>query len=282
MDTRKTDIHASAFLHAPFGYPDGRTPSGPETLSELFRKTNTVKAIVVPEMRTEGAHMTQSNEDAERMTNELQKAGESVSLFRTSSLDPRMIYNSVKSDFSAYIRYYGEKECVAVGYVYANVPVTDPLTENLVSHAANCGKTVCLETGLGKRGLIDDEKLSGLSRLTGKFEKTPFVVCLERSASKKLFPVLVSLCEKRENVYIDLSCVSVARGEAEKEEIYGLIKSAASLSGRLLYGSYVTVKEDLPYLVLPALLDKAVSDGVFGEKEYAEICRENAAKVFGI
>jgi len=60
---KKTDIHASFFASDDMKYPDGRRPATAEDYKRLCGEENIGISVAAAEMRTEGGHLCQSNED---------------------------------------------------------------------------------------------------------------------------------------------------------------------------------------------------------------------------
>lgn len=87
------------------------------------------------------------------------------------NIDPRIGENSPKTDFSKFIEYYKERGAVGVGELIANLPIDDPLLDNLFYHCGECDIPVTIHMAHKKGetyGVIDDLGLPGLEKMLKK------------------------------------------------------------------------------------------------------------------
>ncbi len=264
LKIKKTDIHACFFASDDFKYPDGTTPCVFEDYKKLCEENNIGTSLLTAEMRTEGAHMCQSNEDIILLAEE---KGSPVSFL--ASVDPRLALNGAETDLSHFINYYKKLGASGVGCIYSNIPVDSMLSMNLYAHSEKCGMPVFLEIGFDTgKGLIDDISLSGLENVLKAFPNVNFVICFADTVTgEKLEGALnaaFALLDKYENVYMQLY---EANGENVKK-----------YSAKLLFGTGKTVREK--EFTVGKYLDGLYAREILTEEEYKNICCGNAKRIF--
>jgi len=271
---KKTDIHASFFASDDMKYPDGRRPATAEDYKRLCGEENIGISVAAAEMRTEGGHLCQSNEDIVILSKESGAAS-----YFTVSVDPRMGLHSDDCDLGHFIEYYKKRGAVAVGYTYGNIDISDREVSNLFRHSLKCGMTLAVEAGIDTvRGLSDDESLSGLKGLMEEHRGITLLVSPERDSAVRMIEPLSRLMSEYEGVYTDLSSFDISA--MTSEELRAFKGMMVSFSSRCLYGTYRRIYEEK--VLLGGLLEGMLLEGEMKEEEYIAIVSSNAERIFSL
>ena len=256
--------------------------------------------IVSPEV-----YLPQSNEDILEMVERYPDR-----LIPFCNIDPRALTNSADALLDRLLRYYRDKGCKGLGEVMLNVPVMDPMVQNLFKHAQEVGLPVTFDGSDrvgGDFGLYDDPGLPQLEHTLQRFPKliilghgpvfwaeigrleTPaersFVfspgggqVGRHPSGPIKEEGVVPKLFRRYPNLYGDLSDRSPWNALARDPE-YGP-KFLDEFQDRLLFGTDICFFE-MPFPMVDLLSEwrdtKKISEEVF-----SKVAKENAVKLLGL
>ena len=159
------DIHAHAYGNQPPLWVQFCTP---EQLIERYDKAGIEKGVLLPIVSPE-IYLPQSNEDILGMA---QKYPDRFIPF--CNIDPRALTNSADAPLDILLRYYKDQGCKGLGEVMLNVPVMDPMVQNLFRHAQDVGLPVTFDGSDrvgGDFGLYDDPGLPQLEHTLQKFPR---------------------------------------------------------------------------------------------------------------
>ena len=157
------DIHAHAYRRPVPGFND--FCSAEQLIArydELRIERGAVLPIVSPEI-----YLPQSNEDILEMC-----AEHPDRLIPYCNIDPRSLTNSPEANFTPLLTFYKEQGCKGLGEVMPNMPLMDPLVQNLLRHAERVGLPVVYDGSdqlTGDFGLYDDPGLPQLEHTLQRF-----------------------------------------------------------------------------------------------------------------
>lgn len=157
------DIHCHAYRRPPPIY----SFSTPEQILARFDAMGIEKAALLPIVSPE-IYLPQANEDILEMVE--QYPGR---FFAFCNIDPRAIANSPHAPLGDLLRYYKDRGCKGLGEVMPNLPVMDPLVQNLFHCAEEVGLPVTFDGSdqlTGDFGLYDDP---GLPQLEHTLQRYP-------------------------------------------------------------------------------------------------------------
>jgi uncharacterized protein len=226
------------------------------------------------------------------------------------NIDPRALTNSADAPLDRVLRYYRDKGCKGLGEVMLNVPVMDPMVQNLFKHAQDVGLPVTFDGSDqvgGDFGLYDDP---GLPQLEHTLQKFPNLVILghgpvfwteiarletpaERgyvfapggnqvgrlpSGPVKEEGVVPILLRRYPNLYGDLSDATPWNALARDPE-YGP-RFLDEFQDRLLFGTDICFY-DMPIPIVDLLIEWR-DKGKISEEVFNKVARENAVKLLGL
>ena len=291
------DIHAHAYRKPiPFVVQFCTPGQVIERYDDMEIERGVLLPVVSPEI-----YLPQANEDILEMVE--QYADRFIPF---CNIDPRALTNSVDAPLDRLLRYYRDQGCRGVGEIMLNVPVRDPMVQNLFKHAQDVGLPVTFDGSDqvgGDFGLYDDP---GLPQLEHTLQRFPELVVighglvlwteiapLDTPAVRKTtfrpdgvqvgFPppfgpiteegVLPKLLRRYPNLYGELSD---SYGALSRDPDYGP-KFAAEFQDRLLFGTDIChFEQEFPLREL--LLDWRTT-GKISETVFSKIARENAVKL---
>ena len=295
------DIHAHAYWKLP---PVSYQFCTPQQVLKRYDAVGIEKGALLPIVSPE-IYLPQSNEDILDMA---QKYPDRFIPF--CNIDPRAMTNSSDAPLDKLLRYYKDQGCRGLGEVMLNVPVMDPMVQNLFKHAEAVGLPVTFDGSDqigGDFGLYDDP---GLPQLEHTLQKFPDLIMLghgpvfwaeisrlETPADRgfvfgpngdqvgrlpdypiKAEGVVPKLFRRYPNLYGDLSDGTACNAMARDPE-YGP-KFMTEFQDRLMFGTDVCAF-DTPFPLVDLLLQwrdtKKISEQVFNK-----IARENAIKLLGL
>ncbi len=275
-----------------------------EQLISRYDEAGIEKGVLLPIVSPE-IYLPQANEDILEMTEQYPDR-----LIPFCNIDPRALTNSVDAPLDSLLRYYRDKGCKGLGEVMLNVPVMDPMVQNLFKHAQDVELPVIFDGSDqvgGDFGLYDDP---GLPQLEHTLQKFPKLIMLghgpvfwseigrletpgERSSvfgpgggqvgchpsgPIKEEGVVPKLFRRYPNLYGDLSDLNPWNALARDPE-YGP-KFLDEFQDRLLFGTDICFF-DMPLPMVDLLREwrdtKKISEGVFNK-----VARENAVKLLGL
>lgn len=295
------DIHAHAYWKHPPLLVQFCTP---EQVIERYDEAGIERGALLPIVSPE-IYLPQSNEDILDMAEQYPDR-----FIPFCNIDPRALTNSADAPLDRLLRYYRDQGCKGLGEVMLNVPIMDPMVQNLFKHAQDVGLPVIFDGSDqvgGDFGLYDDPGLPQLEHTLQRFPKlimlghgpafwaeigrleTPadrsFVfqpgggqVGRHPSGPIKEEGVVPKLFRRYPNLYGDLSDPSPCNALARDPE-YGP-KFLTEFQDRLLFGTDICFFE-MSFPIVDLLLEwrdtKKISEGVFNK-----VARENAVNLLGL
>ncbi|MBI4023743.1 MAG: amidohydrolase family protein, partial [Verrucomicrobia bacterium] len=274
-----------------------------EQVIERYDKAGIEKGVLLPIVSPE-IYLPQANEDIIEMAEQHPDR-----FIPFCNIDPRALTNSVDAPLDRLLRYYRDKGCKGVGEIMLNVPVRDPMVQNLFKHAEAVGLPVTFDGSDqvgGDFGLYDDPGLPQLEHTLQRFPDLTVIGHglvfwseigrLERPARRKTTfrptgeqvgynppdgpikeeGVMPKLLREHPHLYGELSDAYVA---LSRDPEYGP-KFVTEFQDRLLFGTDICHFEQ-PFLLRDLLLEwrdaKKISEAVFNK-----IARENAMKLLDL
>ncbi|MDP6777958.1 MAG: amidohydrolase family protein [Candidatus Latescibacteria bacterium] len=295
------DIHAHMYRsHPPFVVQFCTAAQVLQRYDEIGIEKGALLPIVSPEI-----YLPQANEDIlEAVENHPDR------FFPFCNIDPRALTNSADAPLDRLLRYYKDKGCRGLGEVMLNVPMMDPMVQNLFKHAQDVGLPVTFDGSDqvgGDFGLYDDP---GLPQLEHTLQRFPDLVLLGHGPvfwseiSRLATPaergfvfrpeggqvgrlpthpvkeegVVPKLFRLYPNLYGDLSD-GTAYNALARDHDYGP-KLLDEFQDRLMFGTDLCAF-DMPIL-LPDLLTDWRNTGTISEDVFQKVTRENAVRLFDL
>ena len=159
------DIHAHAYRKTP---PFVCRFCTAEQLIERYDEAGIEKGVLLPIVSPE-IYFPQANEDILDMVEQYPDR-----FIPFCNIDPRALTNSADAPLDLVLRYYRDQGCKGIGEVMPNVPVMDPMVQNLFKHAEDVGLPVIFDGSDqvgGDFGLYDEPGLPQLEQTLQKFPK---------------------------------------------------------------------------------------------------------------
>ena len=157
------DIHAHAYRKpVPFVVQF----CDPEQLIGRYDEAGIEKGVLLPIVSPE-IYFPQANEDILDMAEQYPDR-----FIPFCNIDPRVLTNSADAPLDRVLRYYKDKGCKGLGEVMPNVPMMDPMVQNLFKHAEAVGLPVIFDGSCvvgNDFGLYDDPGLPQLEHTLQKF-----------------------------------------------------------------------------------------------------------------
>ena len=296
------DIHAHAYRLPP---PRGPRFCNADQLLRRYDETGIERGMLLPIVSPE-VYSPQSNEEILEMARQHPDR-----LIPFCNVDPRALTNSADAPLGDLLRHYRDQGCRGLGEVMPNLPVRDPLVQNLFHHAQEVGFPVIYDGSDqvgGDFGLYDDTGLPQLEytlrqfpRLIilghgpvfwseiGPLERTPDANTVFRpragqaNRERPSGPItregaVAQLMRACPNLYGDLSDWNPWNALSRDPE-YGC-KFLAEFQDRLLFGTDICFYD----MALPMvdLLRGWRETGAISEQVFCRVARENAAKLLGL
>jgi len=224
------------------------------------------------------------------------------------NVDPRALTNSPTAPLGDVLRYYRDQGCRGLGEVMPNLPLMDPMVQNLFKHAQDVGLPVIFDGSdqmTGDFGLYDDPGLPQLEHTLQRFpdliifghgpvfwsEIGPLETPGERGYIFRLGGgqvgrqpkgpikeegVVPKLFRRYPNLHGDLSDASPWNALARDPD-YGP-RFLTEFQDRLLFGTDIC-SPDMPLPLIDLLLDWR-DTGKITEEVFNKVARENAVRVF--
>jgi len=299
------DIHAHAYRKSP---PWPVQFCTAEQVIERYDEAGIEKGALLPIVSPE-VYLPQSNEDILEMAERYPDR-----FIPFCNIDPRALTNSVDAPLDRLLRYYRDQGCKGLGEVMLNVPLMNPMVQNLFKHAEAVGLPVIFDGSDqvgGDFGLYDDPGLPQLEHTLQRFPKLIIlghgpvfwseIGRLETPADRKTVfrpdgeqvggsfdgrpsgpireeGVMPKLLRRYPNLYGDLSDPSPWNALARDPE-YGP-RFLTEFQDRLLFGTDICFFK-MPFPMVDLLLEwrdtKRISEDVFNK-----IARGNAVKLFAL
>ncbi|MFA6109258.1 MAG: amidohydrolase family protein [Candidatus Latescibacterota bacterium] len=294
------DIHCHAYRKCPPIY----SFSTPEQVLARFDSLGIEKAGLLPIVSPE-IYLPQANEDILEMVEEYPDR-----FFAYCNIDPRALTNSADAPLGDLLRYYRDKGCKGVGEVMPNLPLMDPMVQNLFRCCEEVGLPVIYDGSdqlTGDFGLYDDP---GLPQLEHTLQRFPDLIVfghgplfwteiarLETPGERGYVfrhdggqvgrqpkgpireeGVVPKLMRLYPNLYGDLSDDSPRNALARDPE-YGP-RFLTEFQDRLFFGTDLCFP-DMPIHLVDLLLDWRQT-GRISEQVFQKVARENAIRFFGL
>ena len=294
------DIHCHAYRKRPPVY----SFSTAEQVLERFDTLGIEKAGLLPIVSPE-IYLPQANEDILDMVDQYPDR-----FFAFCNIDPRALTFSSHAPLGDLLRYYKDQGCKGLGEVMPNLPLMDPMVQNLFKCAEEVGLPVIYDGSdqlTGDFGLYDDP---GLPQLEHTLQRYPNLIIFGHGPvfwteiAKLQTPgergyvfrpaggqvgrqpqglikeegVVPKLMRLYPNLYGDLSDDSPRNALARDPE-YGP-RFLTEFQDRLFFGTDLCFP-DMPIKLIDLLLDWRTT-GKITEEVFQKVARENAIKLFGL
>lgn len=294
------DIHCHAYRKRPPMY----SFSTPEQVIERFDALGIEKGALLPIVSPE-IYLPQANEDILEMVEQHPDR-----FFAFCNIDPRAISNSSHAPLGDLLRHYKDQGCKGLGEVMPNMPLMDPMVQNLLSHAQDVGLPVIFDGSdqtTGDFGLYDDP---GLPQLEHTLQRYPDLIMLghgpvfwteitrletpgERgyifrraggqvgrspTGPVKEEGVVPKLLRLYPNLYGDLSDMTPWNA-LNRDHDYGP-KFLTEFQDRLLFGTDLCFP-DMPVPLVELLIQWRDTDKI-GRQVFDKVASGNAVKLFGL
>jgi predicted TIM-barrel fold metal-dependent hydrolase len=292
------DIHCHAYRKRPPVY----SFSTPEQVIDRYDALGIEKGALLPIVSPE-IYLPQANEDLLDMVEQYPDR-----FFAFCNIDPRALTNSSHAPLGDLLRYYKDQGCKGLGEVMPNLPVMDPMVQNLFKHAQDVGLPVTFDGSdqlTGDFGLYDDP---GLPQLEHTLQCYPNLLLfghgpvfwseiarLETPGERGYIfrrdggqvgrlprgpvqeeGVVPKLLRLYPNLHGDLSDFTAYNALARDSE-YGP-KFLTEFQDRLLFGTDLCYP-DMPIPLVDLLLDWR-DTGKISEEVFRKVARENAVRLF--
>ena len=274
---------------------DGRVAyATPEYLIERYDKLGIEQAVLLPGVSPECSTVPQSNQEIQEIC---EKYPDRFIPF--CNVDPRALTNSADSPLDHLLGYYKDQGFKGIGEVTANLPISDPLVQNLFKHAEKVGLplTFHLAGQIGCiYGLYDDPGLPQLERSLELFPKLKFFAHsqtfwaemgrLKTPADRFGYPdypideegVVPTLFRRYENLYGDLSAGSGYNALARDKEY--AVQFLNEFQDRLMFGTDICAP-DTPTPLVDFLLELR-DEKLISEEVFRKVAKENAQRILDL
>ncbi len=275
-----------------------------EQLIVRWDELGIAKGVVMPIVSPE-VYFPQTNEDVLEMA---EKYPDRIIPF--CNIDPRMIWNCPKSDFSEVLEYYKSMGCKGIGEIMPKMELMDPKMQNLLAYAEKAGLSVTFDGSPSKDmgfGIYDDPGLPQLEMTLMSFPKLivfghgPLfwseLAKLETISERGYFVnsegnfigkmgegpikeegVVPKLFRKFPNLYGDLSDFTPVH-MLRRDPKFGA-KFLTEFQDRMFFGTDITSPE-MEVTIIP-LLNDWLAEGLITKEVYDKISYKNAEKFLGL
>ncbi len=295
------DIHAHAYRHSP---PMPVRFCTPDVVLQRYDELGIEKGALLPIVSPE-IYLPQSNEEILEIC-----AQHPDRFFPFCNVDPRALTNSWDAPLDRLLRHYRDQGCKGLGEVMPNLPLMDPLVQNLFKHAEAVGLPLTFDGSdqtSGDFGLYDDPGLPQLEHTLQRFPRLILlghgpifwseIGVLETPGERgyvfrpgggqvgrlpegpiKEEGVVPKLFRRYPNLYGDLSD-GTAYNAIARDPDYGP-KFLTEFQDRLLFGTDIC--GPATPLPLAGLLQEWRDAGKISDVVFNKIARENAIKLFDL
>lgn len=288
----KFDIHCHVHKKKTFLRDDGSFFLTPEEHLEMFKKKGIGMGLILPTVHYESVTTVQTVEEAA----EIAKAYPDRFMF-FMNLDPRLYLRDPKADFSRLIEYYLEMGAKGVGEICCNIPVDDPLMDNMLFYINKYELPLTFHLTYKEfcdYGMRTDVNMNSLESAINKYPKIKFLghsqaFWAEISGDDQHdgYPTgrvvpggrVVELMRKYHNLYGDLSAGS-GLNAIRRDPEFG-VSFLNEFADRLFFGQDFCSPKNFDSLVLSEYLDELLLNMQLSREVYNKICFENAAKLLG-
>lgn len=289
MILKKLDIHAHVLLEHEYACMGHGLESGLtcDELRSMYDKIGVEKGVALPIASPEHMSNQYTVRDARLCCEQFP---ETIGWW-FMNVDPRWLTNNDEADLSIVMEYYKSRGAKGIGELTANIPVDDPMMQNLFAHAEKCNLPILFHTGKqgDDYGIVDELGLPKIEATLKRFPKLRLIghshkwwseisgdCTWENRAGNPKGPVtpggrVVELMRNYPNMYADLSAGS-GENAIMRDPEFGY-KFLEEFQDKIYFGvDYCNIKN---FRVLSAFLDDAVESGKISQKAYNKICREN-------
>lgn len=295
MILKKLDIHAHVTMENAYPCMGGGKAYAltPPDLRGMYDKIGVEKGVALPLVSPEFQTDQLGNRDARDAAREYP---ETIGWW-FCNVDPRWMMHSPESDFSVIFEHYKSQGAKGIGEFTANLPVSDPMMQNVFAHAEKCDLPVLFHVGVQgyKYGIVDDLHLPQIEATLQRFPKLRLIghshmwwseisgdVTNENRNIDRKEPVTpggraVELMRNYPGMLADLSAGS-GENAIMRDPEFGY-KFLEEFQDKIFFGvDYCTITN---YRKLSAFLDEGVEMGRISQKCYNKICRENLLALVG-
>ena len=294
---KKIDIHAHAIMfheQAPKDYVTGERFCSASEVIELYDKLEIEKGVLMPLLSPEANYDPMTSKECAFLASQNPDR-----FFWFCNIDPRSCGHSPSADLSKYIEHYKMLGAKGLGEITANIPIDDPLIDNLFFHCEENDMPVTIHLApmnakYGFYGLKDEIGLPRLEKMLKKHRK------LKVFGHSQLFWAEIStnvteenrigcpggkvnegriayLLRKYPNLYCDCSAGSGTNALMRDKEYTA--KFIEEFSDRLMYGCDICYKSNKRPFVFKEWLDGFRKDGYINEDNYHKFVRGNAIRL---
>ncbi|MBE7020544.1 MAG: hypothetical protein E7411_03810 [Ruminococcaceae bacterium] len=288
---KKIDVHIHTTMWKNAMFRPGVSLITPEEIRESYKALDIEKGFILSLISPENRFIIQTNEEMEYVANNNPDI-----FYWLCNIDPRMISNSPKTDFSGILEYYKNKGAIGVGELTANLYTDEPMMENLFYYCGEMDMPVIIHISPEKNngyGIVDDIGLPRLEKMLKKYPKLKILghsQCFWSEISSDVtvetrngYPTgkvkegrVAQLLRNYPNLYCDLSAGSGFNAlNRDTDYAYRFIEE---FSDRLMFGTDICIANQETKLT--SFLDTSFEKGCISEKNYKKICRENAIRLF--
>ncbi len=297
---KKIDIHAHVTPYKQYAMPNRATGCSMVDSGELlgfYDRLNIEKGILLPTCSAAGLYEVRTNGEIKSVVD---RHPDRFHWF--CYVDPQTGANDPKEDLSYFLEFYKRLGAIGVGELSSQLPLDDPLVDNLFSHCEACSLPVTIHLApisakYGYYGLQDDLGLPRLEKMLKKHKDLKILghsqlFWAEISAdvteeSRTGYPAgkvregrIAELLRDYPNLYCDCSATSGANAFQRDPEYAA--RFLEEFSDRVLYGCDIcAVCNTFPFS-FDAFLDRMVAEGMIREEVYYRLVRGNAERLFDI
>jgi predicted TIM-barrel fold metal-dependent hydrolase len=287
------DIHVHTRRIAGPPRADGKTYATPEQLLARYDEIGVERAVLLPGVSPECAHVPQSNEEILEICDA--HPGRFIPF---CNVDPRAVSNSADAPLGRILGFYRDRGCRGIGEVSANLPFLHPMVQNLFKHVEDVGFPLTFHVAAqigGIYGLYDDPGLPHLERSLRTFPKLRFLghsqtfwaemAPLETPADRYGYPgypvkeegVVPKLMRRYPNLLGDLSAGSGHNALARDPDY--AVQFLNEFQDRLFFGTDICAP-DTPTPLVEFLLGLR-DTGRISHEVFGKVARQNAVGLLG-
>ncbi|MBR2721661.1 MAG: amidohydrolase family protein [Clostridia bacterium] len=298
-NVKKIDVHAHATPYKSWicPYQTGQAMVNDTELLSFYDQLGIGTGVLLPLVAPDEACFQIPPQEAKLLS---EKHPERFVWF--CNIDPRMAGNNPKADFSKMLNFYKALGARGVGEMTSNLPVDDPLMENLFYHCAECDMPVTIHIApaceqYNYYGIKDDLGLPRLEKMLKKYPKLKIfghsqLFWAEISAdvteeSRTGYPKgkitegrLAQLLRECPNLYCDVSAGSGMNALRRDPEYTA--KFFEEFSDRLMYGLDICGTSNKHPFEYEEMLNRYLDEGVISEEHYYKFVRGNAERLLNI
>ena len=296
---KRIDIHAhvTPYKHLLYPHATGYPMLDDEDLIKFYDEVNVEYGVLLPLLSPEYHYYQCTNQEMKLMAD---KHPDRFLWF--CNIDPRMSGNSPDVNFSDMLNFYKALGAKGVGELTANMPIDDPLMDNLFYHCAECDMPVTIHIApmcsqYGFYGIKDDLGLPRLEKMLKKYPKLKIfghsqLFWSELSSdvdetTRLAYPKgkvkegrIAQLLRECPNLYCDVSAGSGLNAlSRDPEYAAGFIEE---FSDRLMFGIDICATYNTHMYDYDEFLNKFRADKMISEENYYKFVRGNAERLLNL